>query len=442
MISGLTADFYELTMAAGYWQAGMVQQATFELFVRSLPPARSFLVAAGLDPALGALERLQFSDQDCRWLREQPQFAAVPAGFYDFLRELRFRGDVWAIPEGTPVFPNEPLLRVTAPLPQAQLVETMLLATITFQTSVATKAARLVRAADGRAVVEFGARRAHGIDAGIAAARAAFVGGCQGTSLAEAARRFGIPASGTMAHAWVQAFPAEVEAFETFSRTFGSSAVYLLDTYDTRTAAESIVRAGLRPTMVRLDSGDLDALSRQVRGVLDGAGLSATRILATGDLDEYRIERLVEARAPIDGFGVGTALSTVSDAPALGGVYKLVEIDRAGKAAGVAKFSPGKQTWPGPKQVWRLVRDGRAVGDLIAGAGEAAPAGAVPLLEPAMQRGRRVGPDTPLAALQDRCRERLAILPDELKALDRQVGYPVRISDALEAARLALAPKP
>ena len=280
-------------------------------------------------------------------------------------------------------------------LPEAQLVETALLAIVGFQTSVASKATRVVAAAEGRNVVEFGARRAHGIAGAMDAARAAFIGGCTGTSYVEAARRFGIPAFGTMAHSWIQAFPNEVDAFREFSRTFAESAVYLLDTYDTVSAARQLAATGLRPPVVRLDSGNLVELSVAVRRVLDEAGLADTRIFATGDLDEYEIARLVSSGARIDGFGVGTALTTVSDAPALAAVYKLVDVERHGEHVGVAKFSPGKETWPGAKQVWRMAPEGEIVRDIVAAIDEPGPADGTPLLIEVVRRGARIAPRKP-----------------------------------------------
>ena len=439
MGSGLETDLYELTMAAGYWRAGMTGNATFELFVRHLPANRSYLIVAGLEQALEYLERVSFDTTDRDWLRRRRQFKDVPAAFFDdYLAGFRFTGDVWAMAEGSLAFSNEPILRVTAPLPEAQIVETALLAIVSFQTSVASKAARLVIAGSGRSIVEFGARRGHGLAAAIDAARAAYIGGCTGTSFVEAARRFDIPAFGTMAHSWVQAFPSEVDAFLEFARTFADSAVYLLDTYDTLSAARRLAASGLRPPVVRLDSGDLVALSRGVRSVLDDAGLTDTRIFASGDLDEYAIARLIEARAPIDGFGVGTALTTLSDAPALPAVYKLVEIDRGGEHVGVVKLSPGKETWPGTKQVWRIVENGRLVKDVIAAADEAGPANAASVLTPVMARGLRIGPPETLAAIRDRCRRAIASLPEPLKQLDETADEPVTISERLEARRSAL----
>ncbi len=442
MPNGLQTDLYELAMAAGYWRAGFTHPATFELFVRRLPPSRGYLIAAGLDDAIAFLERVRFSDEDRQWLRRLPQFADVPASFFDdYLSGFRFTGDVWAMPEGTPVFEHEPLLRVTAPLPDAQLVETALLAIVGFQTAVATKAARLVDAAAGRAIVEFGARRAHGLGSALDAARAAFVGGCEATSYVEAARRFGIPVSGTMAHSWVQTFPTELAAFHEFSRTFESSAVYLLDTYDTLHAARALATSGLQPAAVRIDSGDLAALSREVRRILDDSGHRRTKIFATGDLDEHAIARLVGDGAAIDAFGVGTALSTVSDAPALSAVYKLVAIERDGRRVDVIKSSPGKHTWPGAKQVWRTLEGAPSHHDIVAGDEEPPAANARPLLAHVFGTGGRTAPREALAVIRDRCRTERARLPSDVRALDAPRTYDVRISDALEARRRAAQPQ-
>jgi nicotinate phosphoribosyltransferase len=440
MTFGLCTDLYELAMAAGYWRAGLMRTATFELFVRRLPPRRAYLIAAGLDSALDYLTALAFDEQERDWLRNLPPFANVPRPFFDdYLRTFSFTGDVWAMAEGTAVLENEPLLRVTAPLPEAQIVETALLATIAFQTSVATKAARVVDASGGRPVVEFGARRAHGIGSAIDAARAAYIGGCDGTSFVEAARRFGIPTSGTMAHSWVQAFASETDAFREFSRTFDRSAVYLLDTYDTINAARTLAATGLHPPFVRIDSGDLAAQSVAVRAILDAAGLRQTKIMATGDLDEYEIAKLIGAGARIDGFGVGTALTTVSDAPALSAVYKLVEVDRGDGAVGVVKLSESKHTWPGAKQVWRVMENGHWVRDLVAAADEPPPSGGVPLLAPVMRHGRRLGEHDTLDSARERCRSSLAGMPAGLRTLDTDVRSFVTVSDLLESRRAALA---
>lgn len=430
----LDTDLYQLTMMAGYEAAKLDADATFELYVRALPPNRHYLVAAGLEQALDHLVGLRFTDAQREWLRAQPHFARVSPRFFDeTLARLRFTGDVWAMPEGTPFFPNEPVLRVTAPLVEAQLVETALLALVNFQTLVASKAARIVSAARGRAVMEFGTRRAHGPEAGVFAARAAYVAGCAGTSNVEAGRRFGIPLSGTMAHSWVTAFGREDEAFRAFAGVFGESAVLLIDTYDTVEAAKTIVSAGLRPAAVRLDSGDLAALSRQVRDVLDAGGLSHTRIVASGDLDEWAIDDLLARGAPIDVFGVGTSLSTSRDAPALGGIYKLVEVERGGRRTPVMKLSGDKASYPGRKQVWRRAAGGNAVGDVVGLEDEDGPADGVPLLVPVMRGGERLAPAEPLDAIRARHGSAMDALPAGLRALDAAQPYPVTVSAALDA---------
>jgi len=440
MSLALSTDLYELTMMAGYYTAGLDAPATFELYVRELPPNRSFLVAAGLEQALAYLEQLHFTGEDIAHVRELPALKTVRRDFFDeYLPRVRFTGEVWAVPEGVPVFPPAPLLRVTAPLPEAQLVETALLALVGFQTSVASRAARMVDAAAGRRVVEFGARRAHGIEAGVLAARAAFIGGCESTSNVEAGRQFGIPVSGTMAHSWVTAFPDEQDAFRQFADVFGERTVILLDTYDTLAAARAVAASGIAPAAVRLDSGDLVALSREVRAILDGAGLGATRIFVSGDLDERRIAAIVDAGAPVDGFGVGAALSTSSDAPSLGAVYKLVDIERGGAVVPVMKRSPGKQTLPGRKQVWRCFDAGAAVEDIIELAdAPAARAHSAPLLARVMREGRRERSPIPAAELRARHLAEVARLPREVRRLSGAARYPVRIGAALQRAIGAL----
>jgi nicotinate phosphoribosyltransferase len=435
MSSGLATDLYELTMAAGYHADGRGGEATFELYVRGLPPSRGYLIAAGLDQALAFLESLRVTPEEIAYLRALPNLLGAGRAFFDeYLPAFRFTGEVWAVAEGTPVFPPAPLLRVTAPLAEAQIVETALLAIVMFQTGVASKASRVLDAAAGRSVIEFGARRAHGLEAACLAARAAYAGGCEATSNTEAGFRFGIPLSGTMAHAWVTAFPREVDAFRRFAEIYGSRAVLLIDTYDTLAAARTIVAEGLRPAAVRLDSGDLAGLSREVRAIFDAGGLRDTRILASGELDEHKIAAMVAAGAPIDGFGVGAAISTAADVPSLGGVYKLVEVERNGRRVGVAKLSEGKQTWPCRKQVWRCSRDGRALHDLIAIDTEPAPPDAEPLLARVMASGRRVAPSPPLDSIRARGRRLVAALPPGVRRLHDPEPFPVRLSEALQAA--------
>jgi nicotinate phosphoribosyltransferase len=436
MTSPLATDLYQLTMLAGYQHAGITGRSTFELFVRNLPGGRAFLVAAGLEQALDVLESLRFTPDEIRYLRTVPALAAAPDRFFDdLLPSFRFTGDVWAVAEGEVVFPQEPILRVTAPAAEAQLVETALLATITFQTTIASKATRIVHAADGRPVIEFGSRRAHGLDAAVHAARAAYVAGCSATSNVEAGYRHGIPVSGTMAHSWVMSFAHEIDAFRAYLALFGERTTLLIDTYDTVAAAHAIVGAGLRPGSVRLDSGDIAVLSREVRRVLDAGGLMETRMIVSGDLDEHRIAQLLAGAAPIDAFGVGTALSTSSDAPALGGVYKLVEIERDGTMAPVLKLSAGKRTLPGSKQVWRLSQNGPALGDVLALASEPSPGGR-PLLSQVMRSGQRLQAPSTIEDVRRHAADAVGELPDGLRRLQNWDAYPVRPSEALQALTL------
>ncbi|MGB6544122.1 MAG: nicotinate phosphoribosyltransferase [Candidatus Acidiferrales bacterium] len=429
--SGLQTDLYELTMAAGYRKAGFDARATFELFVRGLPPRRNFLVAAGLAQALAFLEHINFSSDEIGYLRRHPVFAGIGEDFFNFLADFRFTGDVWAVPEGAVIFADEPILRVTAPIAEAQIVETYLLAAIHFQTLIASKAARVVTAAQGCRVVEFGARRAHGPDAGVLAARAAFVGGCRGTSNVAAGYRFGIPTFGTQAHSWIMAFEDEKEAFARFLGIFPKNAVLLLDTYDVHAALETILAIGRKPRGVRLDSGDVAEASVWIRRRLDEAGWNDVDIFASGDLDEDRIAAMIESGARINAFGVGTALATSIDAPALSVIYKLVEVETGGTVRNAAKFSAAKVTYPGKKQVFRRSdAQGKFVEDVIALEGEKVP-GAEPLLEPAMRAGRAVAPPVNLEAAQRRCLEQVARLPEAVRSLATCAGYPVRHSERL-----------
>lgn len=426
---GTLTDLYQITMMAGYHREGMENQcATFELFARKLPPGRAYLVFAGLEQALGDLLNLRFSDEEIASIRRLPAFARIGDDFFNYLGSIRFTGNVWAVPEGTVVFPGEPLIRVTAPLAQAQWVETLLLASVGYPTLVASKAARIVHAAKGRPLLEFGARRGQGPHAGFLAARAAYIAGFAGTSHVEAARRLGIPASGTMAHSWVQSFRSEQEAFEAYSRSFPDSTTLLVDTYDT---AEGVRRAAsIEPPVkaIRIDSGDLDALSRQARQILDESGRSKVRIVVSGDLDEFAIDRLVAADAPIDDFGVGTELITSRDAPALGIVYKLVELEGVGRY----KLSTGKKTYPMAKQTFRTRdREERFRGDLVCRADETA--AGEPLLLPYITSGSLAAELPSLEQIRHRCRDQLASLPSRLHAFDAIPDYPIGYSDLLEA---------
>jgi nicotinate phosphoribosyltransferase len=353
-MNGLLTDLYQLTMAAGYFEAGKSgEKATFELFVRHLPANRNFILAAGLAQAVDYLLNLTFTREEIDYLRGLKQFSTVSPAFFDALSSLRFTGDLFAVPEGTPVFADEPILTVRAPLMEAQIPETYLLATIGFQSLVATKAARVVEAATGRSVVEFGTRRAHSPEAGVLAGRAAYIGGCIGTSNTLTGLRYSVPVFGTAAHSWVLAFPSEIESFRQLQKLLGPATIHLIDTYDTLEGARKATSLGKPVWGVRLDSGNLVELSRAVRGILDDAGLREAKIMVTGDLNEYKILELMAADLPIDAFGVGTELATSADAPSLGAVYKLVELDVCGIKRYTAKFSKEKQTLPGAKQIFR-----------------------------------------------------------------------------------------
>ncbi len=428
--SALLTDLYELTMAAAYFEKKLVANATFELFVRSLPPERGFLLAAGLEQALEYLENLRFHEDDVAYLRRQTVFHHISPEFFDYLKRFRFTGEVWAIPEGTPVFGEEPFLRITAPVIEAQIVETFLLSILTFQTMIASKAARVVKAAQGRSIIEFGSRRAHGPEAGVLAARAAYIGGCAGTSNVEAGRRYGIPIFGTLAHSFIMAYADEAEAFRKFHQLFQEHSILLVDTYDTLAAVDKIIQNGLHPSAIRLDSGDLLELSSRARKRLDEAGLKETKIFASGDLDEYTIADLLARGAQIDAFGVGTALATSKDAPALGGVYKLVDLESDGTIFYRAKFSEEKLSYPGRKQVFRA-HDSNGIfhGDTVACESESFP-GAEPLLGCVMRDGTRVVPSPDLPSIQRHARQQLERIPE--RCFDGRERYNVNFSQRLQ----------
>lgn len=386
-------------MAAGYEAAGKVgERASFELFVRRLPERREFLIAAGLAQAVDYLLNLRFEEREIAYLRGLPQFVNASATFWDLLRGLRFTGDLWAVPEGTPMLAGEPLLTVRAPLVEAQIPETYLLSVVGFQTMIASKAARVVEAAEGRAVVEFGTRRAHSPGAGTLAARAAYIGGCVGTSNVEAGLTYGVPVMGTAAHSFVQSFQSELESHRQLQALMGESAVYLVDTYDSREGTRMAASLGRPLWGVRLDSGDLVAESKMARAILDEAGLPEAKVMVSGDINEYKIRDMLAAHAPIDAFGVGTELSTSADAPSLGVVYKLVEID--GRSTG--KLSPGKRTYPGVKQVFRF--PDRDVVSLASDCPCAEDPPPRPLLRPVILGGQLVEPLPGLGEARERAR--------------------------------------
>lgn len=408
-LNGLLTDLYELTMAAGYFAARKQNDiGTFEFTIRHLPRNRDFVLLAGLHRAVDYLLNLGFAADEIAYLRGLENFRKTPAAFWDYLAGFRFSGDVFAVPEGTVLYAGQPVMNIRAPLIESQIPETYLLSAVTFETLIATKAARIVHAASidgdqGREVIEFGTRRAHTPEAGVLGARAAFIGGCAGTSNALAGFRFGIPVMGTAAHSWVMSFETETEAFRELQQLLGSQTVHLIDTYDTIEGAHLAARLGRPLWGVRLDSGDLLPLSREVRRILDAAGLPDTKIMASGDLDESKIAAIVEAGAPVDAFGVGTELATSGDAPAMGTIYKLVEIQRGDEIRYTAKHSPDKDTLPGAKQLFRYPEyDLLGLHHECAGGSEA-------LLKPVIIGGQLIEP-LPTAA-EIRVRARAALTP-------------------------------
>ena len=427
-MSGLLTDLYELTMAAGYFEAGKTSEAaTFEFSIRRLPRHRNFVLAAGLAQAVEYLLNLRFTPEEIGYLRGLPQFARVSSAFFDYLARFRFTGDVFAVPEGTPVFAGEPVLYVRAPIIEAQIPETAILSNVTFQTLIASKAARVVIAGAGRSVAEFGTRRAHTPEAGTLGARAAYIGGCNGTSNTLAGLRFGIPVFGTSAHSWVLSFPSEMQAFRQLQELLGEHTVQLVDTYDVLEGVSTAAKLGPPLWGIRIDSGDLVTLSRAARAILDAKGLDQTKIMVSGDLDEYKIRDLISVGAPVDAFGVGTELATSGDAPSMGSVYKLVELESGGAIRYTAKFSPDKNTLPGRKQVFRF-RDH----DLLALADEPPPEGGRALLRRVIVNGELIEPLPDPKALKKHAQRAIEELPPTLRELECGASFPVGRSPALE----------
>ena len=433
--AALLTDLYQLTMLQAYWREELFAPAVFSLFARRLPEPRNFLVACGLEDALHYLERLRFHDDALEWLRARREFEK---GFVDWLAALRFTGEVRAVAEGTVLFGDEPLIEIEAPLPEAQFVETFLMNQLHLQTVLASKAARVVIAARGRPVVDFGLRRMHGTDAGLKAVRAFHVAGVAATSNVLAGAVYHLPLSGTMAHSYIEAHDRELDAFRAFSRLYPET-VLLVDTYDTLDGVRRVVRLAeelgtdFRVRAVRLDSGDLSELAFATRRLLDDAGLRRVQIFASGGLDEYEIDAILSRGAPIDAFGVGTRMGTSSDAPTLDIAYKMVSYAGTPRL----KLSTGKPTLPGAKQVFREVTDGRFVRDTIARADEDLPGEA--LLQPVMRAGSRLAAGS--VSLEDariHAAAQIAALADQLRSLTRaDPPYPVRVSDGLEALRRA-----
>ncbi len=447
---GLFADYYELTMGKADVDHGNFNEITENYFIRKIPQG-SYLVAAGLEQFVHYVLNLSFSDEDLDWLKQSSR-GDLSDDFLHYLRKFRFAGDIYAVPEGTPIFPNEPVINVTGPSIDVQLFETYLLTVVNFQSLIATKAARVARAAAGRTVIDFGARRAHGRDAALLAARAAYIGGCHGTSLVAAGKKWGIPYYGTMAHKFVQFYPSEIESFRAYAESFPHNSLLLIDTYGSLKGAENacivgreLKERGYSLSGVRLDSGDMLALSKEVRKILDSHGLQDARIFASSELDEFEIERLLSGGAPIDAFGVGTRLVTgaVYDQStgeggvcALGGIYKLVEVTgRNGSAVPKLKTSDEteKTLLPSKKQVHRRVSGGYYAGDTISLWDESSPQGSKPLLVQIVKRGQLVYDFPGTDEVRDYCREQMAQLPDEYRQLRHAPPYPVRLSHGLDS---------
>lgn len=431
-VGALLTDFYQLTMLDAYYQLDMRGTAVFEFFVRSLPPGRNFLLAAGLEQVLDYLEFMRFTAADIAWLHSLGRFSER---LLEQLHSFRFEGDVAAMPEGTVFFPGEPILRVTAPLPQAQLVESRLVNLLHFQTLVASKAVRSRLAAAHARLVDMGMRRSHGAEAALLAARACYIAGFDSTATVTAARCFDIPVVGTMAHSFIQAHATEVDAFRNSARSQPGNATLLLDTYDTLAAAEKVARLthelraeGIHVNAVRIDSGDLAAQAREVRGILDRGGCRDVKIIVSGGLDEYELHRLHAERAPIDAYGLGTRISAPEDAPVLDCAYKLQEYEQRP----TAKRSPGKGHAPGARQVFRRYgENGVIAGDVVCRSMETMPDKA--LLQPVMERGRRLRPAPSLHSIRQHAHREVTSLPIELQSLEPATAIAVEVSAGLRA---------
>lgn len=463
--TSLCTDLYQLTMAAAYYVSPnriSNSQGIFEMFVRKLPLNRSYIVAAGLEQALQFILGMKFNDKQISYIRSLDAFKMVDEDFYDYLKAFKFTGTIWAVPEGTVLFPNEPILRIEAPIIEAQIVETYILSIINFQSLIATKASRIVSAASGRSVIEFGSRRAHGPQAGFLAARASFIGGCTGTSNMLAGHKLGIPVFGTMAHSFIMSFEKEEEAFQQFNHIFPSGFL-LVDTYDSIMAVKKIIQAGIRANGIRLDSGDLLHLSIDIRRILDQAGYSYTKIMASGDLNEYLIKELMDKGAPIDLFAVGTELVTSRDDPAMNGVYKLVAMripssqssssyyslttsntntksnnyndHNKGQLIYKIKTSPGKRTYPGPKQIHRILENNLIKIDLVTLDNEAVDddnINSIPLLRKYVEHGKILEEIPSMQTLQKFHLQQLNTLPSKFKNLDHVPEmFPVEFSNKL-----------
>ncbi len=428
-------DLYELTMCASYFDNKKLEPVTFDLFIRRLPPNRSYFLFAGLEQVALFLEKIKFNEEHLAFLKRQ----GFNEEFLDYLRDFKFTGEVWSLPEGTVAFPSEPLIRVTAPIIEAQIIETFILNTVNLQTTIATKASRVVNAAKGKPIVEFGLRREHGTDAGMKVARCSYIAGCNGTSNVLAGMKYGIPVFGTMAHSFVLSFEKEIDSFRAFVKTFPDKSTLLIDTFDNIKGAEKVVavakqleKEGFKLGGVRLDSGDLVVISKRVRELLDKNGLKYVKIFASGDLDEYKVEELLKKGAKIDAFGVGTKMGTSADRPYVDIIYKLCEkMNERGEFLPIMKLSKGKVTLPGRKQVFRFKDDKcNFVKDVIALENEKMGGG--PLLLKVMEKGKIICGLPPLEDIRRRATENLSKLPTKYKKLKGASVYPVEFSPRLK----------
>ena len=429
---GSFTDLYELTMAQAFFNEGMFAPATFSLTIRSYPPHRGYLVSAGLEDVLDYLSNLSFSENSLAYLRSERMFSE---DFLDYLGGVRFTGSVRAVPEGRLFFADEPVLEVTAPIIEAQLAETFIINQINLQTLLATKAARCVWAAQGRILSDFASRRTQGVDAALKMARCGYIVGFESTSNVLAAQTYGIPPAGTMAHSFISSFESEIDAFHSYARTFPARAVLLLDTYDTIAGAHNAVEVakqleanGQRLLAVRLDSGDFDSLSREVRKILNEAGLDYVKIVASGGLDEHQVERLTRDGAPIDIFGVGTKVGVSADAPWSDMAYKLVCYDQRP----VMKLSPEKTYLPGAKQVFRFKEAGGQLSQDVIGLQDEGMPDGEPLLTQVMVQGLRTGPKPTLGEIRELFCQEFLNLPDRFKVLENPPHYPVAVSSQLK----------
>lgn len=451
----IAIDFYELTMAAAYYyhyspNDMKIEKGVFEMFVRKLPRNRSYVVAAGLEQVLYFLMNIRFNEEQLLYLKSLDVFKEVREDFFEYLRNFKFTGTVWAVPEGTILFSNEPLIRVEAPIIESQIVETYLLSMLNFQSLIATKASRIVTAAKGKSVIEFGSRRAHGPQAALLAARASYIAGCIGTSNTLAGYKLGIPNFGTMAHSFVMSFETEEEAFTQFTKVFPSGYL-LVDTYNSIAAIKKIIKSRINTAGIRLDSGDLYSLSIKARSMLDsvsGGAYASTKIMVSGDLNEFLINDLLSRDAPIDSFGVGTELSTSRDDPSMNGVYKLVAIKipstiSAGNNEGSInekifyklKTSPAKETYPGPKQIYRILKDGLIKRDIITLENEEEiPADGIPLLQKILDKGNILFPMPSIKEIQRFHLYQIKTLPARFLDLNFVPdSFPVFYSNKLQA---------